>query len=476
MDFLDHASSGKLGERGLFGRETGAVFLNKNCNETASNDTVEPFDNLNGNKLTINGAESFSRKLLLKNCENFANFVEATTSNTLVYENIKKSNPDRVLVGNQLKVVRLESQIQTSSGCNFPKYTLCFDGADLENGFKNEVNHENVNSNSIEWCSLDENQTVECIDLSKQSTSLDHFDAPCNSKDSATKGTQVHTQDDIEDGGHNNKTTLDIAAESDDDVVFVKEYKLPVKTPQEANADVPKRRNPRRKVQLEKASVDLINKLTIPPSVFNARVRKSTRKPVPTKKCRRSNRLTKIVSNPLSPLNRSDLRDWPDDGMHERPVYNETTNSIDKLDPFLKNKQAKTSNKENQSPSTRKLPKKAKRKKNIANKKRKEQEKEIDLSFLVHERLQLILGYISQLKIYERVMNNTSSSASDGVANQKQFPFVYELLTDASVLYSIVNGVEQTDMAKYLTSVDPNEALNFLKTYFTNLEDSNNKC
>ncbi|KAF2903808.1 hypothetical protein ILUMI_02360 [Ignelater luminosus] len=115
-----------------------------------------------------------------------------------------------------------------------------------------------------------------------------------------------------------------------------------------------KRKNPVRKAQITKASLDLIEKLAIPPSVFNARIKRRKVKPnnVDMKNLRQSCRTSGAIYCPPGPLTKFDYREWPVDGMHERPFYNAETNTIIKYHIPVVNTETEAKGNENISEAT----------------------------------------------------------------------------------------------------------------------------
>ncbi|KAF5282765.1 hypothetical protein FQR65_LT02762 [Abscondita terminalis] len=256
--------------------------------------------------------------------------------------------------------------------------------------------------------------------------------------------------------------------DNDDDVVFVKEYKI--ENAQNGNQDVKrkledasfgdkeqketcvsancerkkrgilveKRKNPLRKAQMDKASIKLAENLSIPPAVFNARVSsKKTKQPANNQKVvRQSCRTTGAILRPPSPLNENDFKEWPTEGLHEIPWYNEETGTIERFTT----KNIKITDTKS---STKSVPKQQCR--SIEHNFGKVKIEENHLSILAHHRLHFTLDYVNELKEFNKLTkkNEVNCDSLDKVSS---------MLYDTCELYSLLNNTGLLPLAKYIES------------------------
>lgn len=197
---------------------------------------------------------------------------------------------------------------------------------------------------------------------------------------------------------------------------------------------------------------------------------------------RKANINTAASSSPPAALTNKNYKEWPTEGLHERPVYNMATKKIEKLDFKPVEDKRKAPLKRNEAnavkPTTKgkKPGKKGKRKapNRSKNAKRESPERGISKEFaaLTHETLQEVMKYVSQVKEYNELRSGNAKAAEPQTetgsliddANsllevvrsstmEENLSAAVDLLTDSCVLYSLANDVCQASVAKYLKSV-----------------------
>lgn len=187
-----------------------------------------------------------------------------------------------------------------------------------------------------------------------------------------------------------------------------------------------------------------------------------------------------MLSPPVA-LTNKDYKEWPAEGLHERPVFNMATKKIDKFDFIPVDDKRKTPQKRSETNTTKvikgkKLGKKGKRKApNRSKKEMKEpSEKGISKEFasLTHETLQEVIKYVSQVKEYNDIRRGNISEITNQTETgcliddaksllkvissstmEENLNNAVDLLTDSCILYSLANDVCQGSVAKYLKSV-----------------------
>ncbi|KAF5288722.1 hypothetical protein FQA39_LY15294 [Lamprigera yunnana] len=245
----------------------------------------------------------------------------------------------------------------------------------------------------------------------------------------------------------------------DDDIIFVKEYKVDENYAGSLeNKDcsvfqnrkrgkrepfTEKRKNPSRKAQMDKASITLAENLSIPPAVFNARVPIKRNKRVINnpKVVRQSCRTTGAILCPPSPLSQHDFRTWPSEGLHEMPWYNENTCSIEKFTrPYVSTAEV------NERLSKRTTDKTS------------ELLKSNCLATLTHIRLHILLAYVNELKefwsIVEGIDKTPNTKENQAIASEKNsLDDVRMILYNTCELYCLLNGSDLSSVAKYIISL-----------------------
>ncbi|KAB0794272.1 hypothetical protein PPYR_13892 [Photinus pyralis] len=231
----------------------------------------------------------------------------------------------------------------------------------------------------------------------------------------------------------------------DEDVVFVEQYQI--KSPKKCKTKLdpvlprkvtlPERKNPARKTQMDKASIKLAQNLSIPPSVFNARSRRNSRRAVPI---RQSNRTTGAILNPPSPLREDDYREWPVDGLHETSWYNEKTSTIEYVNG-----------------GTKKAIRATKRSKKFVRYSQDVERKQHNnqLGIIAHKNLHLVLDYVTEVKQFRTILNQKDNlteedSENDALSN------LTTLLYDTCDLYSLLNNTNTSSLANYIRSLSKN--------------------
>lgn len=140
----------------------------------------------------------------------------------------------------------------------------------------------------------------------------------------------------------------------------------------------------------------------------------------------------------------TDWKDWPSEGLHERPFYNPNTKTIHLFD-----KDTKFISKLEQSSECLFT-------KNIIEK------VEVDehLATLTHQCLHFVLGYVIDIKQYNEIREKTRKcslgefyglfSTADKNNNIRD---ACELLLDSCKLYCLCNSVSEVDLARYIDSL-----------------------
>lgn len=237
----------------------------------------------------------------------------------------------------------------------------------------------------------------------------------------------------------------------DEDVVFVNQYQIksPKKCKNKVDPDknpvlprkvnLPGRKNPTRRTQMDKASIKLAQNLSIPPSVFNARSRRRhSRRAVPV---RQSNRTTGAILNPPSPLREDDYREWPAEGLHETSWYNEKTSTIEYVNGGINSKVKKTISTTKRSTFVRYPPdvETIKQHNNL-------------LGIIAHKNLHLVLDYVTEVKQFRTILDQRDNltdedSGNDALSN------LTTLLYNTCDLYSLLNNTNASSVASYIRSL-----------------------
>ncbi|KAK5645982.1 hypothetical protein RI129_004446 [Pyrocoelia pectoralis] len=243
----------------------------------------------------------------------------------------------------------------------------------------------------------------------------------------------------------------------DEDVVFVKEYKvdepnctkkskvqieIEKKDPDvsflQRKVALPGRKNPVRKTQMDKASIKLAQNLSIPPSVFNAR---ASRKRNNQRAVRQSNRTTGAILNPPSPLKEKDYREWPTEGLHETSWYNEQTSRIEYINGGVNTKVGKVINVKTVAVSDP----------SITDLKFKRHHDQLDV--LAHNNLHQVLDYVSDVKEFCTILDQRSSSSEEKDGRKDVLNNLTKLLYNTCDLYSVLNNTDTGSVTKYIRSL-----------------------
>ncbi|XP_022903568.1 uncharacterized protein [Onthophagus taurus] len=233
--------------------------------------------------------------------------------------------------------------------------------------------------------------------------------------------------------------------EDDNDVVFVKEYTIHNTTIDEdvvpldlrsRNEEKDKvvqepRRNPKRTVQILK---EYYSSFKYSPDFYGTGKRK--------RECCDTKKKLGAILNPPPLLTNENFKEWPVEGMHEKPVYNPTSK---KLEIFGKEKKKAPVRKVKEVVKKRTF-KKGKRR-ICKNKIQEEVNEGVSKEFatLTHETLQEVIGYVQQIKDYNSIVKEEKKLIN--LESLKQ------LVTDSCVLYSIANDVPQKSVSKYLKTI-----------------------
>lgn len=143
-------------------------------------------------------------------------------------------------------------------------------------------------------------------------------------------------------------------------------------------------------------------------------------------------RTTGAVHDPPTPLRKQDMRSWPADGMHERPIYDEQTQTLFRFD-FNQSEQ-------------------------FVSKDTRESEFEV----FMHQRLHLVLDYIHNVGKMSKTMNSLSTDEESLMAKKSEREVLFGLLLDACKLYVMSSGVSWDALGKYIESYKPLEELSMI--------------
>ncbi|GLV41449.1 hypothetical protein CBL_06679 [Carabus blaptoides fortunei] len=314
------------------------------------------------------------------------------------------------------------------------------------------------------------------------------------------------------------RVSHNVTEDSDDsDIIFVGEYKKEAKVPdvvisnsakalgnnlnncevklericplkiteQETTKSLPApRRNPKRLVQCLKKSVIAANELSgISKNKLRAKkVNKTCNKNTTCEKNLRRSLRTKLncgaVYCPPSPITIKHYREWPVEGMHERPEYNPVTNKIEPFDSHIRNISGK-----NQSTTKANADSCS------------SSDNDDTLAQLCHEMLHHVLAYVATVKVMqyqedeEEVLRVTDTKMEflttlaleksanfddrvwdvlkDTVQNINQPPTVTdsrlselrELIENSILLYCFTNNVSRSNVSKYIASMNPTDII-----------------
>lgn len=149
--------------------------------------------------------------------------------------------------------------------------------------------------------------------------------------------------------------------------------------------------------------------------------------------------------SPPRALRRKDWKEWPSEGLHEKPFYNPDTKCMhhfDKDSLFTSKLEEETTNESTS--------------KKIVQRKR---EVDDDLATLTHQTLHSVLGYVADVKRYNRIREKAkkhylgdfwslfSTIADNNVRD------ACEILLNSCKLYCLCHGINEKDMVSYINSI-----------------------
>lgn len=129
--------------------------------------------------------------------------------------------------------------------------------------------------------------------------------------------------------------------------------------------------------------------------------------------CRQSCRTTGAILSPPSPLTNKDWKEWPAEGIDDKPVYNPEQDP-EKISP------KKNSSSQNLS----------------------------EFAVATHETLHALLDYVPVFKKYHEIVKPKTDSDK-----QEHLEKIAEILSDSCKLYAIANDVEEENVVKYISSL-----------------------
>lgn len=219
------------------------------------------------------------------------------------------------------------------------------------------------------------------------------------------------------------------------------------------------RRNPKRKAQLQK-NYDIDFEFDF--SIDNGEDETTRTEFVDASFIRRSQRTlvqpimssssTSSTSPSRSPIPSEYMRDWPVDGMHERPNYNTLTGEIEKYDhvPKPKCKPTQQTTRAFKKGKRRVAQIDAKKKPLTARQKLLETERiNKEFAVLTHETFYGLVDYLKDFKRANQLINKDKqdSDSNDKFINDLQK--IKDMLLDNSTFYCLANNVTQKALAKY---------------------------
>lgn len=168
---------------------------------------------------------------------------------------------------------------------------------------------------------------------------------------------------------------------------------------------------------------------------------------------RRSSRTTGAVFSPPRPLSSNDFKEWPSEGMHERPKFNSETSTLEKYD-FPPTKQPKTTFKK---PDMRKKINKTKYNRKGRKSKQDEEVSNKEFAQLIHSTFLAVHGYVKQMKQSNAGNKDNETKASE--QNTEALETAEDLFENSCVLYSVCNNIKQADLSKYLENLNLTDSI-----------------
>lgn len=286
------------------------------------------------------------------------------------------------------------------------------------------------------------------------------------------------------------KTDSVIDDKSDDEVIFVKEYrvgpalkpkvtistrpsqktivgqeirmpplkKLKVSPKKSKKSPFVPRRNPKRKAQLQK-NYDVDFEFDF--NIDNGDDENTSTEYADESSIRRPQRSlaqsilsssTSSTSSSRSPIPSEYMREWPVDGMHERPHYNPLTGEIEKYDhvPKPKSKPLPQPTRTNKKGKRHIAQSAAKKKPLTARQKLLEAERiNKEFAVLTHETFHDMIDYVKQFKRANVLMAKEKQDSDNTDKYNDKLRKVKDMLLDNSIFYCLANNVTQKDLAKY---------------------------
>lgn len=140
-----------------------------------------------------------------------------------------------------------------------------------------------------------------------------------------------------------------------------------------------------------------------------------------------------------------DWKDWPSEGLHEKPFYNPDTKCIQHFDKNIKFV-SKVEHGNKSDPASRK-------------KVIEKIQLDDSLVTVTHHSLHSMLGYLADVKLYNRIREKTKKQYLSDFCN------LFSTVTDSNVrdacgilldtckLYCLCNGTSQEDLVQYINSL-----------------------
>lgn len=183
---------------------------------------------------------------------------------------------------------------------------------------------------------------------------------------------------------------------------------------------------------------------------------------------------------PPSPIGLKHLRDWPAEGMHERPEYNPVTNTIEPFDSYIRNisHENKSSTKPNDISNT------------------SAEDENHTLAQLCHDMLHHVLAYVATVKVMQdqederkklqetdnhskmnfltnlalektdsfderiwQVLTDTVKHINSPKLTDSKFTELKDLIENSILLYCFTNNVSRSNVSRYIANINPADVM-----------------
>lgn len=160
--------------------------------------------------------------------------------------------------------------------------------------------------------------------------------------------------------------------------------------------------------------------------------------------CRQSCRTTGAILSPPRALRKEDWKEWPSEGLHERPFYNTSTKLLHRFDrnmKFVKELERSVAGASSENNGRQKL------------------KPDEELEILTHKSLHATLRYVSDVKLFNCIKREANASClgdfwrMNGSDDETNVSDACDLLLDTSRLYCLCNNVTEKNMVRYLDTL-----------------------